>query len=99
MVCHHFCAINQGAVPCNSKGILIYSLSMTDFSLLTVLTLPLFAMKAFFLLEFLRLDDLPSKGRKNILTNIIQLENTWFLINLLTFLCMVRESLDFLICS
>lgn len=32
MMCHHFCAINQGAVPCNSKGILIYSFSMTDFT-------------------------------------------------------------------
>lgn len=45
---HHFYAISHGAVPCNSKGILKYSFFMTDFSLLNTVSLPLFAIKAFF---------------------------------------------------
>lgn len=55
---HHFCALSQGAVPCNSKGILKYSLSMTDFSLLTTLSLPFVCNKSFLLAKFLKLNDL-----------------------------------------
>lgn len=67
MMGHHFCAISQGAVPCNSKGILKYSFSMTYFSLLAVLSLPLSAIKAFFGLSSWNwrvCSCLPSKGKK-----------------------------------
>lgn len=44
----HFCAVSQGSMSRNSKGILKYSFSMTYCSLLTILSLPLFVIKAFF---------------------------------------------------